>query len=77
MTLFIHCKVFEAALVKIEDGKVKIGCGRGGIYRVTVATQDIKAESDNTFDFAESVLKKRKLGNWLRKKEIFLSTQDF
>ena len=61
----IHSKVFETALVKIQDGKVnKLEVDEVGstkCLQVTAATQDIKAESDNTLDCAESILKKRKL----------------
>ena len=51
-------------LVKIQDGKVnKLDVDEvtsTKCLQVTAATQDIDVESDNTSDFAESILKKKK-----------------
>ena len=73
---FIHSKVFETALVKIQDGKVnKLDVDEVAstkCLQVTAATQDINAESDNTSDFAERILKK---GN--RQKTASEETKDF
>ena len=58
----IHSKVFETAPVKFQVNKLDVDeVASTKCLQVTAATQDIHAESDNTSDFVESILKKRKL----------------
>ena len=57
------CKVFELALVKIQDGELKKmdedKVAFAKCLQVTATTQEITAKSGNTSDFAESFLKKK------------------
>ena len=61
----IQSKGFETKLVKNQDGKVnKLDVDEvvfTKCFQVTAVTQDINAESDSTSNFAESIMKKRKL----------------